>query len=244
MMHSMMSRRTIRRYQQREISSQLLNDLFVLASRASTMGNMQLYSVIKTSSKEGKEALLPAHFGQSMVTNAPLVLTFCADFHRFSEYALQRKALPGYDNFLSFLNAATDTLLFAEKFCTAAEEVGLGICYLGTTIYNASRIIEALHLPQLVFPVTTVTIGWPDESPAQPERLPLSSFIHEEEYHDYTPTSLSAFYAEKELVNAHFVLENGKETLAQVFTDIRYKKSDNEAMSQSLLMALKGQGFL
>ena len=99
-------------------------------------------------------------------------------------------------------------------------------------------------MPQLVFPVTTVTIGWPDELPAQPERLPLSSFIHEEEYQDYTPTSLDAFYAEKERVNAHFILENGKETLAQVFTDVRYKKSDNEAMSQSLLAALKGQGFL
>ncbi|MFA6872802.1 MAG: nitroreductase family protein [Bacteroidaceae bacterium] len=244
MIQSMISRRTIRRYQQREIPSELLDELFLLANRASTMGNMQLYSVIKTSSKEGKEALLPAHFGQSMVMNAPLLLTFCADFHRFSEYALQRKALPGYNNFLSFLNAATDTLLFAEKFCTAAEEAGLGICYLGTTLYNASQIIETLHLPQLVFPVTAVTVGWPDEASVQPERLPLASFVHEEEYHDYTPNSLDAFYAEKEQVNAHFVLENGRETLAQVFTDVRYKKSDNEAISKSLLLALKRQGFL
>ena len=56
-------------------------------------------------------------------------------------------------------------LLVAQTFCTLAEEAGLGICYLGTTTYNPQMIIDALHLPELVFPITTVTVGYPAESP-------------------------------------------------------------------------------
>ena len=59
----------------------------------------------------------------------------------------QRKAVPGYDNLMSFMNAAMDTLLVAQTFCTLAEEAGLGICYLGTTTYNPQMIIDTLQLP-------------------------------------------------------------------------------------------------
>ena len=79
-----------------------------------------------------------------MVIQAPLVLTFCADFNRFNKWCRQRKADPGYDNFLSFMTAAIDALLAAQNCALAAEAHGLGICYLGTTTYNADKIIEIL----------------------------------------------------------------------------------------------------
>lgn len=104
------------------------------AFRAATMGNMQLYSVVVTRDAEMKAKLAPAHFNQPMVTSAPVVLTFCADFNRFSKWCRQRKAEPGYDNLLSFMNAMTDALLVTQNFCTIAEENGLGTCFLGTTI--------------------------------------------------------------------------------------------------------------
>ena len=93
--------------------------------------------------------MAPAHFNQPMVVGAPVVLTFCADFRRTTLWAENRKATPGYDNFLSFLNAATDALLYCQTFCNLAEEEGLGTCFLGTTIYNPKAIIEALQLPSL-----------------------------------------------------------------------------------------------
>ena len=65
------------------------------------MGNLQLYSVVVTRSEEGKKLLAPAHFNQSMVTEAPVVLTICADFHRTSTWCKHRKAEPGYNNMLS-----------------------------------------------------------------------------------------------------------------------------------------------
>ena len=244
-MNSLFNRRTIRKYQQREIAPDLLNKLFEAAFRASTCGNMQTYSVIVTRSAEGKQRLAPAHFHQPMVTEAPVVLTFCIDLRRFSSWCKQRKADPGYNNFVWFVTGAVDTLLAAQTFCVAAEEQGLGICYLGTTTYNPEQIIEALQLPELVFPLTTVTVGWPDEAPAQTDRLPVEGIVHEEHYRDYSPADIDRLFAYKESLeeNRQFVAENGKETLAQVFTDIRYTREAAEAMSEKLWQTMKQQGF-
>ncbi len=245
-MESLNSRRTIRKYSPREVDDALLARLLAEAERTPTMGNLQLYSVVVTRSTEGKAALAPAHYGQPMVTAAPVVLTVCADFRRTTRWAECRKARPGYDNFLSFINAATDALLFTQTFCNLAEEAGLGTCFLGTTVYQPELIIDALRLPELVMPVATITLGWPDEQPPQSDRLPLRAIVHHECYHDYTPDDIDDDYREKEALpeNRHFVEINHKETLAQVFTDIRYTRKDNEAMSARLIEALKRQKFL
>lgn len=133
----------------------------------------------------------------------------------------------------------------STDFCVAAEEKGLGICYLGTTTYNPDMIVETLELPELVFPLTTITVGWPDETPAQTDRLPLEAIVHEEVYHDYTPSDIDRLYAYKESLdeNKKYIEENKKETLAQVFTDVRYTKKDAEAMSKKLWEVMKQQGF-
>lgn len=185
-METIKTRKTIRKYSQREVSDQLLERLLEEAERTPTMGNLQLYSVVVTRSKEGKKALAPAHFNQPMVEEAPVVLTICADFRRTTVWADNRKATPGYDNFLSFINAATDALLYTQTFCNLAEAEGLGTCFLGTTVYMPQLIIDTLHLPRLVFPVATITLGWPDESPALSDRLPLRAIIHHEHFEDYT----------------------------------------------------------
>ena len=239
-------RRTIRRYRQDDVAEPLLRRLLSEASRTQTMGNLQLYSVVETRDAEMKRRLAPAHFNQPMVENAPVVLTICADFRRTTDWCDQRQADPGYDNFLSFINAATDALLFTQTFCNLAEEEGLGCCFLGTTVYMPQMIIDVLQLPQLVMPVATITLGWPDEDPPLTDRLGTDAFVHNETYQPYTPERIDAFYSEKEALeeNQEFVRINGKETLAQVFTDCRYTKKDNEAMSAGLLEALKNQGFL
>lgn len=245
-MKNLLTRRTIRRYSSRPVDEALLKRLLEEAARTQTMGNLQLYSVVVTRSDELKRQLAPAHFNQPMVTQAPVVLTVCADFNRTSLWARCRQAEPGYDNFLSFINAATDALLYAQTLCCLMDEEGLGYCYLGTTVYQPQLIIDVLHLPQLVMPVATLTVGWPDEEPEQSDRLPVEAFVHADVYHDYTPADIDRHYSPKEQQpeNRHFVSINQKLTLAQVFTDIRYTKKDNEAMSATLLEALRHQGFL
>ena len=156
-MMSIRNRKTIRKYSDKIVDNELLNKLLEEAEQTPTMGNLQLYSVVVTRSKNGKEALAPAHFNQPMVTGAPVVLTICADFRRTSTWAENRKAIPGYDNFLSFINASADALLYTQSFCNLAEDKGLGTCYLGTTVYMPQMIINALKLPKLVFPIATIT---------------------------------------------------------------------------------------
>ena len=132
-MESLKHRKSIRKYSSKEVPSNLITALLEEAERTPTMGNLQLYSVIVTRDKAMKARLAPAHFNQPMVTDAPVVLTFCADFRRTSRWAAERQAQPGYNNFLSFMNAATDAMLYCQTFCNIAEETGLGTCFLAPT---------------------------------------------------------------------------------------------------------------
>ena len=240
------NRTTIRKYSDKDVSQELLNEVLEAGCRASTTGNMQVYSIVVTRNNDMKEKLAPSHFNQPMVKNAPVTLTFCADFNRFNKWCKLNNAEPGYDNFLSFVTASIDALLVAQTVCVAAEAKGLGICYLGTTTYLAKNIIDTLKLPNGVVPITTVTLGWPDEKPVQIDRLPLDAVVHNETYKDYSDADIKNLYAEKEARedNKAFVKENNKESLAQVFTDVRYKKADNVTFSNMLLSVLKEQGFM
>lgn len=246
MTDTLLNHRSIRKYKSDPIPTPILDYILEAGTRASTTGNMQLYSIVVTTEDSIKEELSPCHFNQGMVREAPVVLTFCADFNRFNRWCEQRQAVPGYDNFLSFFTAAVDALLAAQNVCVAAEDAGLGICYLGTTTYTAAKIIQVLDLPAGVVPVTTVTVGYPDEWPDLTDRLPLEAVVHREKYRDYTAEDIDRHYRNKELMAVYqaFVKENNKETLAQVFTDVRYKKEDNILFSKSLLEVLAKQGFM
>lgn len=242
----LLNRRTIRKYTTKGIDDKLLHEILKSGCRSSTTGNMQLYSIIITRDEKMKKELAPLHFNQKMVTEAQVLLTFCADFNRFNKWCRLRNAEPGYNNFLSFMTAAIDAIIVAQTTCIAAESSGLGICYLGTTTYTANKIIEVLKLPEGVIPVTTITLGWPVETPDQVDRLPLEAVIHNEHYNDYNERSLVSIYKEKEdrPDSKQFVRENNKETLAQVFTDVRYKKTDNVYFSNVLMKVLRDQGFM
>jgi nitroreductase len=241
-----LNHRSIRKYKNKDIERNILNQILNAGIRASNTGNMQAYSMIVTTRKDLKEKLWQIHFKQHMVQQAPVIITFCADFNRFTKWCLQRNANPGFDNFLSFFNAAIDAMLASQNVALTAEANGLGICYLGTTIYNAEKIIEILALPKGVVPVTTLVAGYPDENPGITDRLPLSAVIHDEFYHDYKPDDIDQFYDEKD--NSEFTREllkiNKKETLAQIFTDNRYTKSDNVLFSKKFMEVIEKQGFM
>jgi nitroreductase len=246
MIEKLLAHRTIRKYKDLPISDDLINRLLEAGCRASTTGNMQLYSIIVTKDETMKQKLLSCHFNQSFVLDAAVVLTFCADLNRFNKWCILRDADPCYDNFLSFFTASIDALLVAQNVALAAEEKGLGICYLGTAIYNADKIIQILNLPKAVVPITAFPIGYPDESPELTDRLPLEAVVHYEQYSEFSPGDIKILYGDKERMPFYQELLkiNNKETLAQIFTDIRYTKKDNIAFSQSLLKVLKDQGFM
>jgi len=237
---------SIRKFKQQKIQSSLLNSILYSGAKASTTGNMQLYSILLSESEEDRVKLIPLHFNQTVVKSAPVLLTFIADFNRFTKWCAFNNADPGYNNFLSFFTAAIDTLICAQNVCIAAENNGLGICYLGTTTYNALEIIKILELPKLTFPITTIAIGYPDESPENVDRIPLDGIIHRGKYNDYSEQRIKELYSFKESLESSkkFIVENNKKTLAQVYTDIRYKKVDNEFFSEKMIEVLREQDFL
>ena len=245
MLEFLNQRRTIRKYTDKSIDAELMNRLLEVACRASNTGNMQAYSIVVTTDAEIKQQLAPAHFNQPMTTQAPAVLTFCADFNRFTKWCEQREADAGYNNFQSFIASAIDALLVAQTFAIAAESEGLGICYLGTTTYNAGEIVDILQLPKLVVPIIVITVGYPAEMPELTDRLPLEAVVHNDVYKDFTVENIDRLYAEKENSEFYknFVAENNKQTLAQVFTDVRYTKKNNEFFSEKFITVLKEQGF-
>jgi nitroreductase len=245
MLNTIFNHRSIRKYKSTPVAEKDLHEILEAGTRASTSGNMQIYSIIVTRDEEMKKRLAPTHFNQPMATQAPVLLTFCADINRFNKWCEQRNAEPGYDNFLWFTNAVIDAMLVAQNCCVAAEAKGLGICYLGTTTYTADKIIDILELPKGVIPITTVVMGYADENPGLTDRLPLEAVVHYETYNDYTPEMIDQIYEEKESLESTKALleENKKETLAQIFTDNRYKKADNLHFSKVFFDVLKKQGF-
>ena len=240
------TRHTVRQYSDREITDAELTEMIEAASHAPNTGNMQWYSVVVTRDAQAKKTLAPAHFNQPQVEGARAVLTFCVDLARFEKWCRANKAVPGFDNFQSFIAAIIDTSLFAQQFCTIAEMRGIGTCYLGTTTYNAPQISEALGLPDRVVPVTTVTVGYAadDVNDAPTWRLPVEAIMHSERYEEQTAGQVNGWYAPLEAESQRFVTENNKETLAQVFTDVRYAADANEHFSKVYLDFLAKNKFI
>jgi nitroreductase len=246
MLNTLLNHRSIRKFRQLPVESQKLNSVLEAAVRGSNTGNMQVYSIVLTTDAEVKSKLWETHFKQEMVSQAPVIATFCADINRFSKWCDIQDADAGYDNFLWFMNASIDAIIAAQNFCVAAEDYDLGICYLGTTTYNADKIIEILKLPKGVVPVTSVVLGYPDEAPEKEDRLPLKGVVHFDTYSDYQKDDIEKIYQEKE--NSEKTKDllkiNDKENLAKIFTDNRYKKADNLLFSQKFMEVIEKQGFM
>lgn len=238
---------SIRRYTAEPVDDADLNRILEAACSGSTMGNMQLFSIIVTTDKSMMRRMAPAHFNQPMATEAPLILTFCADLHRFNRFCGFRGAETGaYSNLQAYHWAFTDAVIAAQNACTAAESLGLGLCWLGTVTFNADQFVDILRLPENVVPVACIAIGHPAEHPEHTLKLPAEAVVHHETYREYEKDDIDRLYFEQEhsAQTQALLEENHKDNLAQVFTQCRYTKKDNEHFSQVLAKVLKNQKFL
>lgn len=244
-MELLKSHRSIRSYKTTEVENDVLNEILESGIMASNTGNMQLYSVIVTRDANKKNKLAPFHFNQPMIITAPVLLTICFDINRFYKWCSINNTTADFKNLLWLLNGTIDASIFAQNICIAAENLGLGICYLGTTLYNTLEISEVLNLPLGVIPITALTVGYPDIMPNKTDRLPFEAVVHYEEYNDFSASQIGEIYREKENLESSrkFVAENGKENLAQVYTEVRYKTDESHFFSEKLLNMLIDQGF-
>ena len=154
----MLSHRSIREFHaDRPVDEALVDRLLTEALHgSSSSGNLNMVSVIKTFDPERKARLCELHFGQPMVLQAPLVLTFCADSHRTRQWLAQRQARPGFADFISWHVAGYDAIILAQTTALALESHGLGICYMGTTLHSMGAIADFLECPDNCLPATSM----------------------------------------------------------------------------------------
>ncbi len=245
-LQTILQHRSIRKYQDKDIPQEVLDRVLEAGTRASNTGNMQVYSVVVTRSAEMKEKLSPLHFNQPMIRQAPVVLTVAADVARFHHWCALNGAEKSYDNFLWFVCGCVDSMLFAQNMAVAAESEGLGLCFLGTTLYMAREIAAALEMPQGVVPLTTITLGYPAEDAPLTGRLPVKAVVHYEKYRKESDQDIRDLFHETEQseFTRRLLKENDLPNLAQVFTKKRYTKQDNVAISRRLLSFLEENGFM
>jgi nitroreductase len=248
--------RSIRHFTDEDVPTPVIERLLAAAMRGSpSSGNFNAYSVVLTRDSERKRRLWELHRRQGAVAEAPLLLTFCADFHRFRRWLRLSGAPDNFDNFLGFLVAEIDAIILAQTFALAAEAEGLGICYLGTTLEATREIAEALSLPKTVFPAIALALGHPAEAPAARDRLPLSGILHEERYVEQDDAGIAAIYAEKErrgferyageASRASLLQATGSANLAQFYmSELKYSPERIRLGARSLLDHLYETDFM
>jgi len=192
--------RSIRRYKPDPIDPALVERVCREAiAGGSSSGNLNSISIVLTRDPERKRRLYELHFEQEMVLEAPLVVTFCADWYRTRQWLRLRGARDNFDNLIGYHVAAFDAMIVAQNVCLGFEAEGLGICYMGTTLHSMGEIAEYLDLPDTCLPVTTIVVGHPAEDPPKRDRLPLSAFLHDEKYRRPSDEDLEAIYAQREV---------------------------------------------
>lgn len=248
------SHRSIRRFKPDPVADDLLESVLRAGVRASSYGNMNAYSIIVSRDRETRERLFVPLKQQQMVLDAPVQITFCADFRRMRKWLALNDAPDNFGDFLGFMVGAIDAVLVAQNVALAAESHGLGICFIGATFANADQVGEVLELPPSVVAVTGFSLGWPDEDPAKRDRLPLAGLVHYERYRDDADEEILDIYRERNNVGwdrymsssrlRKMIEESDVENLAQVYTTLKYTPEIHAERSAALLTYLRKQGFL
>lgn len=241
---TMLAHRSVRQFSSEPVAPELLVDILECGLRASNTGNMQLYSIITTQEEPLRSELCKLHFSQC--ATAPLWLTICTDVRRYHHYCRVNQCDEPYGNFLWFASALVDASLCAQNICVAAESRGLGLCYLGTVMYNTEQIANLLQCPEGVVPVITIAMGHPAEQPRESERLGQDAVVHSEVYHDPTDEDIVRTHRVRDEYpfNIQMVKENGTRNYCEIFTTRRYPRQQNEDISRSLLEFLRRQGMM
>lgn len=173
---------SVRRYKPDPVPASVIETIVAAGQRASTSSNLQAYTVIAVTEAATRARLSELCGGQKHVAEAPVFLTFCADLARLERVCELRGYTQNVEHIESFLVAAVDAVIMAQNVALAAESLGLGICYIGSIRNNPQEVIDLLGLPRLIFPITGMTVGWPEKPPRIRPRLPQREILRWERY--------------------------------------------------------------
>ncbi|MFO8044561.1 MAG: oxygen-insensitive NADPH nitroreductase [Halomonas sp.] len=178
------SHRSIRKFIDKPVSRELLEELIRAGQGAATSSHVQAYTVIHVKSAENREKIAELAGGQSYVATCGAFLMFCADMKRPTEAAERTGARVVRGMTEQLLVASVDTALMAQNVAVAAESEGLGICYIGGVRNDPQAVSDLLGLPDHVYPVFGMCLGYPAHQPDVKPRLPVEAILKEDSYSD------------------------------------------------------------
>lgn len=169
---------SVRSYRDEPVPTEMVEAIIRAAQRSATSNNFQVYSVVASTEQAQRAALSEIAGGQEHIKQAPVFLTWVADLSRLDRIC-QRRGYEQRAEFMEpFLVSVVDVAIAMQTATLAAESLGLGSCYIGAIRNDPSKVIELLNLPKLTFPISGMTVGWPQQPPMQRPRLPLDAVLH------------------------------------------------------------------
>ena len=177
-------RRTHRRYAARPVPEKLMRLLLGAAFSASSKSDFQQASVIWVRDRARRDRLAALVPNMPWIGNAPEFLVFCGDAHRLERIGEMRRRVNQNGTLEGFFNASIDAALALQTFILAAETAGLGCCPISVIRNHATAVAAILSVPDKVFPIAGLCVGYPAASGHVSMRLPLEATLHIDQYDD------------------------------------------------------------
>lgn len=209
-MDVLMKRKSVRAYEEREISAEVRAEILKATLRAPTAGNLMLYSILDITDQAAKDSLAVTCDDQSFIARAPMVWVFLADYQRWYDYFLasgveelcaQRNLTMQKPEEGDIFLACSDALIAAQNAVIAAESFGIGSCYIGDIMERYETHKELLNLPQYVFPICMLVFGYPTQQqkdrPYTP-RFDEKFIVFENQYRHLGKDEFDEMFAERQ----------------------------------------------
>mgnify|MGYP001171169827 FL=1 len=191
-------RASCRSFREEAVPDETLDAVLTAATCAATGGNLQPYSVIKVLDVQARQRLMTLCGDQAFIGKAPVSLVFCIDFNRLERWAALEKApFSARRAFRHFWISFQDVVICAQTVCTAANAMGLGAVYVGTVLECLKELRDLLKLPEGVFPVVMVCLGYPRGQLVPKRKLGVDVVVHDGVYREMTDEELLRAYDEK-----------------------------------------------
>ena len=223
-------RKSIRVFEEREISPEDKGIILEAAVQAPTAGNQQLYTIIDVTDQTIKDQLAVTCDNQPFIARAKMVLVFCADCKKWHDAYLEGGCTPRLPGAGDLLLAFADAFIAAQNAVVAAHSLGIGSCYIGDILERYEDHASILSLPEYVFPAAMLVFGYPDKRItgfAKPERADLRFIVHENGYHVLSSEEL------REMLK-HRSGKQGFDEWIRKFCDRKYNSAFAIEMSRSV----------
>jgi len=242
-MKLLLERASCRSFSDKEISPEVLRLVLEAGVHAPTAGNLQPYSIIKIEEGETKQKIAKLCSNQRFIGEAPVLLLFCIDWWRNGRWAkLEVAPFTATSSFRHFWTSFQDVAICAQNICTAADSLGLGSVYIGSVLECFSELRDLLKLPEAVFPVVLLCLGYPKVRPQPQKKLDIDMVVHSEQYREPDDQELLTAFNEKYRDTPRGRVEITEERLKMIGKVCR--EVGGEDFAQRCINRVKQQGYI